>query len=57
MCLHVGSRYVDHDTVKKSLFSYNRIIREKYVTSDSYVAAESEAEDQQISSPVNVCKL
>lgn len=55
--LHVGSRYVDQETVKKSLFSYNRVIREKYVTSDSYVAGENDAEEQQISSPTNVCEL
>ena len=54
--LYVGSHYVDRDTVKKSLSSYNRVIREKYVNPDSYVAVENENAEQTFS-PTNVCKL
>ena len=54
--LYVGNRFVDQETVKKSMLSYNRVICEKYVTPDNYTAADNEFEGQ-IESPTNVCKL
>ena len=58
MCvsLYAGSHYVDKNLVQKSLSSYNRVIREKYVSSDNNVAIENENAEQ-ILAPTNVCKF
>ena len=52
---YVGSRYVDTETVKRSLVSYNRVIHEKYVTSASCVTEENDS--KHVNSPTNVCEL
>ena len=50
--LYVGGNYIDKDTVNKSLHSYNRVIREKYVSPDHSVTVENEY----VTQPSNVCK-
>lgn len=51
----IGKRYVDNETVKRSLFSYNRVIREKYA-SDSCITDNYETSEV-VMSPTNVCEL
>ena len=57
MCTPLGSRNVDQDTVKKSLFSYNQVVRDKYVASDTYIRIETDSGEQQTISPENVCEF
>ena len=59
MCLLTqGTRYVDPETLQKSLVGYDRVIRQKYVASASYIAEnENEENTQQVQSPENVCEF